>query len=347
MKLVIGVDPHKQTHTAVALRSGTGELVDELTAEARAAGHRELLAWAESLEGERVWALEDVRGVSRRLESDLLDAGERVVRVPPKVMAGARKGARSFGKSDSIDALAIARAALGHPELPVAVQDEAAREIKLLADHREALVRQRREAQDRLRWLLHSLEPDLEIPAGALDRKVWLDRAARRLARSEQTVEVRIARDLVFRCRSLTGDANELERELAIRVAGYAPRLLDLKGCGVVIAAKLIGETAGAVRFKTDAQFARVAGVAPIDASSGNQRRHRLNRHGNRQLNSALHKIAIVQAAGTRARANTLTAAKPRGRPAERRCARSSATSPASSSGFSAASRPPTLMTGS
>lgn len=218
------------------------------------------------------------------------------MRVPPKLMAGARKGARSFGKSDSIDALAIARAALSHPDLPVAVQDDTAREIKLLVDHREALVRQRREAQDRLRWLLHSWDPGLQIPAGALDRKPWLDRLARRLSRAEQTVEVRIARDLVSRCRSLTADANELERELAVRVAAYAPRLLDLKGCGVLIAAKLVGETAGASRFRSDAQFARVAGVAPIDASSGKQRRHRLNRHGNRQLNSALHKIAIVQA---------------------------------------------------
>jgi transposase len=170
-----------------------------------------------------VWALEDVRGVSRRLERDLLEAGERVVRVPPKLMAGARKGARSFGKSDGIDALAIARAALSHPDLPVAVQDDAAHEIKLLVDHREALVRQRRESQDRLRWLLHSWDPGFQIPAGALDRKPWLDRVARRLSRAEQTVEVRIARDLVSRCRSLTADANELERELAVRVATYAP----------------------------------------------------------------------------------------------------------------------------
>jgi transposase len=99
----------------------------------------------------------------------------------------------------------------------------------------------------------------------------------------------------VRRCRTLTRDANELEREIALRVVDYAPQLLQLKGCGALIAAKIIGETAGAGRFRDDAQFARLAGVAPIDASSGQQRRHRLNRHGNRQLNSALHKIAIVQ----------------------------------------------------
>ncbi|MCA1680834.1 MAG: IS110 family transposase [Actinobacteria bacterium] len=295
MTLVIGVDPHKQTHTAVAVRCGSGELVDELTTAARPSGHGELVAWAQAIDRDRVWALEDVRRVSRGLERFLLEAGERVLRVPPKLMAGARKGARTFGKSDSIDALAIARAALAYPELPIALQDEPAREIRLLIDHREALVRQRSEAQDRLRWLLHDLDPDLRIPAGALDRKVWLDRVARRLARREQSVAVRIARDLVRRCRELTRDVNELEREVALRVAEYAPQLLELKGCGALIAGKIIGETAGITRFRSDAQFARLTGVAPLDASSGQQRRHRLSRHGNRQLNSALHKIAIVQ----------------------------------------------------
>jgi transposase len=210
LKLVIGADPHKQTHTAVAVRSGSGELVDELTVHARSAGHCELLAWVEVIGGDRVWAVEDVRGVSSRLERHLVEAGERVVRMPPKLLAGARRSARTFGKSDSIDAVAIARAALSHPDLPVALQDEPAREIKLLVDHREALVRQRRGAQDRLRWLLHSWDPDFEIPAGALDRTVWLDRVARRLSRGHQTVEVRIAHDLVSRCRSLTADANQL-----------------------------------------------------------------------------------------------------------------------------------------
>jgi transposase len=224
MTLVIGVDPHKQTHTAVAVKGGSGELAGELCAAAHEAGYAQLLTWAPA-------------------------------------MAHARKSARTYGKSDSIDALAIARAALAHPQLPTATQDDAARDLQLLVNHREALVRQRSEAQDRLRWLLHDIDPDVQIPAGALDRKVWLERVARRLARG---------------------------------VADYAPQLLELKGCGALIAGKIIGETAGVGRFQSDAQFARLAGVAPIDASSGQQRRHRLNRHGNRQLNSALHKIAVV-----------------------------------------------------
>jgi transposase len=102
-------------------------------------------------------------------------------------------------------------------------------------------MRQRSEAQDRLRWLLHTIDPEFRVPAGALDRRVWLDRLARRLAHPEQSVEVRIARNLVRWCRQLTAEANALEREIALLVADYAPQLLQLKGCGVLIAAKLIG----------------------------------------------------------------------------------------------------------
>ena len=142
MKLVIGVDPHKQTHTAAAVQCGSGELVDERPAAARPAGYDDLLTWADGASGDRLWALEDVRGVSRGLERFLLSRGERVVRVPPKLMAGSRKSARAYGKSDSIDALAIARAALAYPDLPAAAEDCRARDLQLLVSHRESLVRQ-------------------------------------------------------------------------------------------------------------------------------------------------------------------------------------------------------------
>lgn len=247
MKLVIGVDPHKRTHTAAAVQTGSGELVDERTAAARPAGYGELLDWARATGGDRLWALEDVRGVSRGLERFLIPRGEQVVRVPPKLMAGARKSARTYGKSDSIDALAIARAALANPDLPEAVEDLRARDLQLLVGHRESVVRQRSEAQDRLRWLLHAIDPELRVPAGALDRKVWLDRVGRRLARTGQSVQVRIARDLVRRCRQLTREANELEREIALLVADYAPQLLELKGCGVLVAAKITWPEAAVV----------------------------------------------------------------------------------------------------
>jgi transposase len=169
--IVIGVDPHKQTHTAAAVDAALGELRGERTVKARRPGFEQLLEWARSLEAERLWALEDCRHVSIALERFLVGAGERVVRVPPKLMAGSRRSARQRGKSDAIDALAVARAAAREPSLPVAVLEGASREIRLLLDHREDLVGERTRIQQRLRWHLHELEPELEIPAGALDRR--------------------------------------------------------------------------------------------------------------------------------------------------------------------------------
>ena len=253
------------------------------------------MAWARSLSDERLWALEDCRHVSVSLERFLLASGERVVRVLPKLMAGTRRSARTRGKSDAIDALAVARAALREPALPVARLDGPEREIRLLLDHRDDLVGERTRTQQRLRWHLHELEPELELPAGCLDRSRWLDRVGRRLARAEQTAQVRIARELVRRIAELTRRANELERELASLVAAQAPALLELPGCGTLTAAKLLGESAGAERFRGDAQLAMHAGAAPLQASSGNRNRHRLNRSGNRQLNCALHRIAATQ----------------------------------------------------
>jgi transposase len=295
--IVIGTDTHKRTHACGAVDAATGRQAGEKTAAAREPGFRELLAWGRGLDEERIWAIEDCRHVSGALERFLVAAGERVVRVPPKLMGQSRRGERAAGKSDPIDALAVARAALreGVDTLPAAHLDEEALEIKLLTDHREDLVRARSQDQCRLRWHLHDLWPDLEIPAGALDRMVWLDRISRRLARADQGTRVRIARELVVEIRRRTRRVKELDREIAALVEEQAPALLELEGCGPLTAARLIAETAGAARFSSDAKFARLAGVAPIPASSGNRTRHRLDRGGNRRLNCALHRIAVTQ----------------------------------------------------
>jgi len=295
--IVIGADTHKQTHTCAAVFAGSGQLAGELTASAREPGFRELLAWGRSLDEERIWAIEDCRHVSGSLERFLVASGEQVVRVPPKLMGQSRRGERSAGKSDPIDALAIARAALreGPETLPAAYLNEDAMQVKLLLDHREDLVKARSEDQCRLRWHLHDLWPELEIPPASLDRIVWLDRIARKLSRAKQSTKVRIARELAREIRRRTRRAVELEREIGALVKAQAPELLALEGCGALTAAKLIAETAGAERLATDAKFARLAGVAPIPASSGKRVRHRLDRGGNRQLNCALHRIAVTQ----------------------------------------------------
>jgi transposase len=287
-----GVDAHKRTHTVVAV-DGVGRKVATLTVQATPAGHLKALRWAEQVADERLWAVEDCRHLTRRLEADLLRAGEAVVRVPPKMMAGARRSARTRGKSDPIDAEAVARAALREPDLPVARLDGAERELRLLVDHREDLVNERTRIQNRLRWHLHELGCD-DVPAGALDRYKVLDRLERDLAARSEFV-AGIAVELVVRCHELTRRANELEREITRRAQVLAPSLVAHPGCGALTAAKLVGEAAGIDRFRSRAAFAAANGTAPVPVWSSNRERFRLNRGGNRQLNAALHRIVVTQ----------------------------------------------------
>jgi transposase len=298
--IVIGADTHKRSHALAAVDGGTGAVVCQQQIAADDGGHLRALRWARGLDGERVWALEDCRHVSRRLEQALIAAGERVVRVPPKLMGVSRRGERTPGKSDQIDALAVARAVLrdGIERFPVAFLDERAMEIRLLADHRDDIVAERTRAQNRLRWQLVELCPELEasLPKRSLDRSAQLERVSRALRRLGAGARVRVARELVTRIRALTREVTALEAELRALVRAQRPRLLAETGCGALTAAILIGRTAGAERFATDARFARQTGTAPIPASSGNSKRHRLHRGGDRQLNRALHMIAITRA---------------------------------------------------
>jgi transposase len=290
--VTIGADLRKRTHTLVAVDEH-GRKLAETTVPATPAGHLGVRRWAARWP-ERTFALEDCRHLSRGLERDLLVAGETVIRVPPKLMAGARRSGREPGKSDPIDALAVARAALREPDLPIARLDGAERDIRLLVDHRDDLVADRTQAQNRLRWHLHELLPGEEPPPRGLDRRGVLDALEARLAPVEGTV-ARIARELVTRIRELTSAIDALEREIADLASGLAPSLLALEGCGPLTAAKLVGETAGVGRFRSAAAFARHDGTAPVPVWSGNATRHRLSRGGNRQLNVAIHRIAITQ----------------------------------------------------
>jgi transposase len=211
-------------------------------------------------------------------------------------MAGTRHAVRALGKSDPIDALAVARAALREPNLPTAGHDQPSWEVKLLVDHREHLVAERTRAINRLRWHLHrhQLAPDLERAAHRLPGP-GLGRISAWLAQAALGVQISICQAQVAAISSLTDRIGELDRQLRQRVARLAPTLLDLPGCGPLTAAKLLAETAGVGRFRSEACFAMHAGVAPVPASSGRTHRHRLSRGGNRQLNAALHRIAITQ----------------------------------------------------
>jgi transposase len=291
--IVIGLDVHKQSVTAVAVDEA-GRPIDEAVIRV---GSDELLGWACSLDSERLWAVEDCRQLTRWLERQLLNVGEDLVRVPPKLTVPERRAGRTRGKSDPIDALAIARAALREPDLSRPRPDERVYwELKLLVDHRDDVVDQRRRTQQRLRWHLHQLDPTFEVPLRMLGRSSHLERVSNWLARREPELQVQLARELVSTIRSLNRAVAELDQELEQRASEIAPRLLELPGCAAITAAKLLAEIGPIHRFKSDAQLARHGGVAPLEASSGRVQRHRLDRGGNRQLNAALYRIAITQA---------------------------------------------------
>jgi len=296
--IVLGADTHKRSHTIAAVDAATGELFGDKTVQVGPNGFGAIVEWARALGGERAWALEDCRHVSGALERFLIARGERVVRVSTRLSAEARRSGRQRGKSDRIDAAAVARAALreGLNTLPAAQLAGVELEIRLLVDHRERLVRQRAALSNDARWHLHDLWPDLELPLGALLAAKWTTRIARRLARAEQTARVRVARDELRRIRELTQGIKALETEIEDLVAQVAPQLLDEPGCGPLTAAKLVGEIAGAERFASDAKLARAAGLAPIPVSSGRTDRHRLDRGGNRQINAAMHRMAVTRA---------------------------------------------------
>ncbi|MGB0098012.1 MAG: IS110 family transposase, partial [Solirubrobacteraceae bacterium] len=302
--IVIGVDTHKGSRALSAVDEGTGRVRGSREIRADDAGHLAAVRWARRLDAERVWAVEDCRHVSRRLEQALLAAGERVIRVPPKMMGAFRRAERERGKSDEIDAQAVARAVVkdGVDRFPSAYLDERAMQIRLLSDHREDLVGERTRVQNRLCWHLLELCPELDakLKRGSLSDLRQLERLDRRLRRIAPGARLRVAREELAHIRALTRQAEQLERELLGLISAYRPWLLQEQGCGTLTAALLIGRTAGAERFRTDACFGRQSGTAPIPwvggCSSGQRTQHRLDRGGDRQLNRALHTIVITRA---------------------------------------------------
>lgn len=293
--VVVGADVHKRTHTFVAVDE-VGRKLGEKVVAATSVGHAEAVMWARERFGAQVvWGIEDCRHLSARLERDLLTAGQQVVRVPPKLMAQTRKSARTRGKSDPIDALAVARAVLREPDLPVASHDEVSRELKLLVDRREVLVAQRTSTINRLLWRIHELDPAQAPKPRSLDLAKHRELLRAWLA-SQPGLVAELARDELADITRLTEAINALAKRISERVRAVAPALLSLPGCGELTAAKLVGEAAGVSRFKSEPAFARHSGVAPIPVWSGNTAgRVRLTRSGNRQLNAALHRIAVTQ----------------------------------------------------
>ena len=297
--IVLGVDTHKRSHTLVAVDGVSGVRRGQLTIAATEEGMLGALRFAVGVDEERVWAIEDCRHVSARLERMLVAAGERVIRVAPGLTGPARLTVREHGKSDVIDATAVALAVVrdGVDSFPAAFLDEAAMEIRVLCDYRDQLIVERTRLINRLRWHLVAIAPDLEaeLNRGSLKGPRIRARLARQLGRLTPSPRLRVAKATLARINQISNEEHELLAELTALVNAHAPQLTAQPGCGTITAAIIIGHTAGAQRFRSDACFARHAGTAPIPASSGNTHRYRLHRGGDRQLNRAIHIIAIAR----------------------------------------------------
>jgi transposase len=268
-----------------------------------------------------------------------------VIRVPAAMSSQTRRFARQAGKSDPIDARAVALAVLrdGIESFPVAFTDQHALEIRVLSDYRDQIISERTRMINRLRSPLVAIAPELEAQLGpaSLRGPRICARLTRQLARLTPSPQLRVARRLLKRISEIVHEERELFTELTGLIDAHCPQLLAQPGCGPVTAAIIIGHTAGAQRFPTDGHFARHAGTAPVPASSGKLQRHRLHRGGDRQLNRAIHIIALSRA-NTDPETRTYSPAnRPRARPSSKRSAASSATSLAASGTCSTPPPPP------
>jgi transposase len=293
MSVIIGIDPHKATHTAVAIDRDE-QLIARLRVVADRCQTQRLLAWAAPFD-ERIWAIESAAGLGRLLAQELVGAGEHVVDVPPTLSARVRLlGSSKAAKNDDNDALSTAIAGLRHCELrTVRVEDHAA-VLRLLIDRYDDLVGLRTQAACRLHVVLR------ELIAGGGPRRMSADRAAK-LLRSVRPVEpVAIERkqlglDLLGDVRRLDRDLVAIKQRIGHAVDASGTTLRELHGVGPIVAALVLGHVGDPARFATPDRFASYNGTAPIEASSGPKVRHRLNPRGNRKLNHAMHLIAVTQ----------------------------------------------------
>jgi transposase len=292
-RVIIGVDPHK--------RSATIEIINErekTVGQGRFStdrdGYKAMLA-AGRKHKERLWAVEGCNGIGRHVAQRLVADGETVVDVPAKLSARARVFATGQGrKTDPVDAHSVAVVALRTTDLRQVQTDDTTVALRLLVDRRDQLGRARTEVVSRLHHLLLEL-----VPGGAKkDLSAPQARAMLSTVRPRDVVgktRRRLASELIHELVVIDKKIKVAKQELMDLVASAGSRLMDLHGIGPSGAARLVGDIGDICRFSSRAHFASWNGTAPIDASSGDQNRHRLSRAGNRRINRALHIMAIVQ----------------------------------------------------
>ena len=293
MSVMIGIDPHKGSHAAAAVDSREVALAEfEVRATRRQVG--ELLGWAERFPIRR-WAIESANGHGYLLAQQLVAAGEQVVDVPSTLSARVRvlDSTRSQ-KNDPNDARSVAIVALRQPGLRVVAAEDHVAVLRMLAKRHKQLAGLKTQAAARLHAVLATLIP------GGLGKEMVVRQASEllRRIRSATMIEAerkRIAHQLLGEVRRLETELKASKARLAVAVEASGTSLVGIYGVGPVVAGLLIGYTGDIGRFPTRHHYAAYNGTAPIDASSGQRKRHRLNPRGNRMLNHALHLIAITQ----------------------------------------------------
>ena len=292
MGVGIGIDSHKGSF-------GVG-VVDDLGRERGARefdndhrGHIEVLKWIRKQGSDRVIGIEGSSNYGHALARFLIAMGEQVVEVPPFLTFRERKRTPSRGKSDLGDGIAIARVVARGEGLSAVMPAAMLEDLRLLSDHRDQLIRTRTKVANQAHANLTIARPGYQREIADLRAKCRLA-AARALVRGDQSVRAGLLRDQLAELMRLDERIAAVTKELTAKVAQTETTLTELKGIGVVLAAKILGEVGNPRRIRSAAAFAMQNGTAPLPASSGSTKRHRLNRGGNRQLNRALHQMATT-----------------------------------------------------
>lgn len=291
---VIGVDTHRDTNTAAVVEASTGAVVDDLQCTTDAMGYKRCYAFAAGrAPGRRVWAIEGTGSFGAGLTTFLLEHGEWVVEIDRPSRPARRDGA----KTDDLDAVRAAREALAREHLAAPRARGNREAIRVLLTARQGAVVGRTKAIGQLKAMIVNAPQSLrdQLRRGSTDEQ--LERCARLRTLPSHSVEhratVRAIRSTARRALFLEAEAAEHETEIEQLVMGICPPLLDRPGVGAITAAQFIVSWSHSKRIRSEAAFAALAGVSPIPASSGQTVRHRLNRSGDRQLNRALHTVAL------------------------------------------------------
>jgi transposase len=291
---VVGVDTHRDQHVLSVVAAPTGAVVTQRAVAASGRGYAQALRFAnEQAQGARVWAIEGAGHYGSGLVRYLSGRGEIVL----EAGRSPRGERRLKGKDDGLDATRAARAVLGNDELASPRAGQGREALRLLLLTRRSAVEVRRRALVQLRSVIVTAPDRLRAELQALPERRLLERCSRFRRSSSPPVDELatklVLRTLARRIQAATAEAEQLEREMLAHVRAIAPKLLDEPGVGPIVAADVIVAWSHPGRVRSEAAFARLAGVAPVPASSGETIRHRLSRGGDRQLNRALHTIVL------------------------------------------------------